>query len=1132
MSFLVLKDTTIELSSRDDCLLKQIDHLILEVSVNGQTVDQANLLSQKSDHWKWRADQILLIPEIAVAFTVSVFLETNGAERQMIGSMELDGLEICNAMGDLYEIPLMTHENYSNLILKTRAMPIDDIRDIITGNHEITSPEGEFSSEDDSIGKALVDASTAYNNFKQYGDLESLELSIMLYQSAVEVIPEDHPILPDVLNNLAASLLNRFEQHGCIDDVNKAIDRLQLSINLTPDGNTDKPSRLSNLGNAFSILFQRTGNLEDLSNAIHHHQTAVNLTSEGDSEKSLRFNNLGGTLQIRFKRFGEFADLEDSITQLQKAVNCAPDTDPNKLIYLSNLGAALHARFQRLGSILDIDNSVEREQAAVNLTPNGHPDKPTYLNNLGISFYERFQRLGNPVDIDNAIKQQERAVFLAPDDHLEKPMYLNNLATSLDARFQRFGNISDINNAISRYQASVKLTLDGHPAKPARLTNFGTSLNARFERLGNVADINAAIDQEQRAVDLTQEGDPFLSSRLSNLGNSLQVRFTELGDLADIKNAIMRQQQALDGIPIDHRDRPAFLVNLANSHLVCFRQFHLHHDAEIAISHYSVAAMSLAGPPTIRFKAVESWISTAYLINHGSLLNAYECALGLMPLMAWLGLTIGDRHQQLVRIGGIARDAAAAAITAEQYEKALEWLEQGRSIVWTQILRLRTPVDQLQEVDPDLAERLLRVSRTLDRGIRQGNVVEGNQMSIEEEGRRYRASTAEWESIIEQIRSLPNFENFLRSPSWSQLKAASHGGPVVVFNIAKTRCDALALLPGLEEIIHIPLPKVTSERVTELQDELKDQLYSSGIRSGDMRATMRVTDETDGESCRRVLADLWTSLVKPVLDSLAFFPHPDTLPRIWWCATGPLAFLPIHAAGIYGPDSGESQLCNYVISSYTPTLSTLLDPVKSVPSSPFSLLSVIQSSAPGASSIPNTRKELEHIRSHLSGQSHVVLEGPAGTKRRVMEEMKACNWLHLACHGIQTPEEPTKSALLLEDGHLTLEEIIKLDLPQAEFAFLSACQTTTGDETLSEEAVHIAGGMLLAGYRGVVATMWSIQDGLAPMLTDEFYGHIMKGKERPDPKKAAEALHLSVQKLRKRPGVQFTDWVPFVHLGI
>jgi CHAT domain-containing protein len=193
---------------------------------------------------------------------------------------------------------------------------------------------------------------------------------------------------------------------------------------------------------------------------------------------------------------------------------------------------------------------------------------------------------------------------------------------------------------------------------------------------------------------------------------------------------------------------------------------------------------------------------------------------------------------------------------------------------------------------------------------------------------------------------------------------------------------------------------------------------------------------------------------------------------------------------------------------------------------------VIQPSAPGTSHIPSTREELENIRRNLADRTHVVLEGVEGTKKQVMREMEDCNWVHLACHGVQTPEEPTKSALILQDGHLTLEEIIKLNLPKAEFAFLSACQTTTGDESLSEEAVHIAGGMLLAGYRGVVATMWSIKDDLAPEVTDEFYAHIMKDEERPDSRKAAEALHLAVQKLQKRAGISLIDWIPFVHLGL
>jgi hypothetical protein len=282
--------------------------------------------------------------------------------------------------------------------------------------------------------------------------------------------------------------------------------------------------------------------------------------------------------------------------------------------------------------------------------------------------------------------------------------------------------------------------------------------------------------------------------------------------------------------------------------------------------------MSPVGPPTTRFEAAQTWITLASLQNHESLLSAYECALNLMPLVAWLGLPIADRHQHLVKIGGIARDAAAAAISAGQYEKALEWLEQGRSIVWTQILRLRTPVDELREINQALADRLLMVSRLLDTGERQSSFIDRGTRSVEEEGRQYRALTTEWETLIEQVRQVPNFENFLRPPKVSHLMKAAHNGPIIVLNISEQRCDALAIISGIEDVIHVPLPNITADGIKALCNELKDLLYSTGVRMRSERAAERLKDENDNHDwrCRQVLAELWTGLAKPVMDSLAF----------------------------------------------------------------------------------------------------------------------------------------------------------------------------------------------------------------------------------------------------------------------
>lgn len=42
--------------------------------------------------------------------------------------------------------------------------------------------------------------------------------------------------------------------------------------------------------------------------------------------------------------------------------------------------------------------------------------------------------------------------------------------------------------------------------------------------------------------------------------------------------------------------------------------------------------------------------------------------------------------------------------------------------------------------------------------------------------------------------------------------------------------------------------------------------------------------------------------------------------------------------------------------------------------------------------------------------------------------------------------------------------------------FCQHVKQVTGDEKLSDEVVHLAAGISAAGYRGVVATMWSISD--------------------------------------------------------
>jgi CHAT domain-containing protein len=159
------------------------------------------------------------------------------------------------------------------------------------------------------------------------------------------------------------------------------------------------------------------------------------------------------------------------------------------------------------------------------------------------------------------------------------------------------------------------------------------------------------------------------------------------------------------------------------------------------------------------------------------------------------------------------------------------------------------------------------------------------------------------------------------------------------------------------------------------------------------------------------------------------------------------------------------------------------------------------------------------------------LVGEEATLATVVEELKISDWAHFACHGVQDPEYPLKSALLVDQNNkLTLEHLASIKREKnGGLAFLSACHTAKGDSDLPDEAVHLGAGMLIAGYRSVVATMWSVGDNDAPHVAEDVYGHLRDSGL--DTSETARALDLAVERLRKRPGVSVMSWVPFIHIG-
>lgn len=245
--------------------------------------------------------------------------------------------------------------------------------------------------------------------------------------------------------------------------------------------------------------------------------------------------------------------------------------------------------------------------------------------------------------------------------------------------------------------------------------------------------------------------------------------------------------------------------------------------------------------------------------------------------------------------------------------------------------------------------------------------------------------------------------------------------------------------------------------------------------------------------------------------------------------------LPIHAAGVH-PNS-EEIVSAYMVSSYTPTLASLVTAQAAALSDFQGLLMITQPETPGQPSLHCALEEQVVVMGHMDKTNalSIYLSGSDATVEEVLTQISACSWVHLACHGTQDLVEPTKSAFCLHDGNLQLSALITRSIPHGQLAFLSACQTATGAPQLSEEAVHLAAGMLFAGFKSVIATMWSIRDEDALIIADGVYSDLCGDRELHSGRSAL-ALHKAVNILREEVGSTDDDallaWVPFIHIGL
>ncbi|CAE7074080.1 unnamed protein product [Rhizoctonia solani] len=817
------------------------------------------------------------------------------------------------------------------------------------------------------------------------------------------------------------------------------------------------------------------------------------------------------------------------------ALAMTPDDHPDFPHYLSILAVSLGDRFEHLGELNDIDKAIEYSTRAVASTHQDDPALSDRLFKLGLSFSCRFGRLGELNDLDKAVEYQSQWLAIAPTGCPYLPDALGELGNAHRNRFQLLGKLDDLEKAIEYQCQELALIPNSHPQLLNRLANLATSHNLRFQRLGGLDDLDKSVEYKSRALALTPDGHPDLQIHLTNLALAYKERFRHLENPNDLQKSIEYEARALTATNDNHPDSSRWHFSQAFSYLRYYKHSNDPIHLQKALHFFRKASMSSTEAPRVSFKHAREWAAIASIFNTLDPIEAYQTTIDLLPEFIWLGATTAQRYEDLQMAEALAVDAAYAAITSSNFPLALEWLEHARCIVWSQSIMLRSPMDKLKACHPSLAARLKAVANELhNTSLNSGDMqaASSNSMTPEEVRQRHHQLAKEYNELLNQTRTLSGFEDFLQPVRTNRLTHAARNGPVVVINCHQDGCDVLLIRPQQADVTHIPLPNFNRNKARAARSELKMSMESLRLRErGAYRRPMAVA----GEKCEfeSVLAVLWYDVVKPVLDHLGYTHHAqrDNLPHITWCPTGALTFLPLHAAGDY--DQPHSRVFDFAISSYIPTLTAILESAPCLLSRDYRVLSVGQAATPGHAPLPGTVLELDYVKIHMQGKfGYTQLIEKQATTATVLDEMERHDWVHIACHAHQNISDAKKSGFFLHDGVLDLDAINRRSFKGKGLAFLSACQTAMGDDTLPDEAVHLASGMLMAGYSSVIATMWSVGDDDAPYVADKVYGRLMAEGGLIGNGEAGKALHHAVAGLRERVGEkEFGRWVPFIHIG-
>ncbi|KAG1827926.1 hypothetical protein EV424DRAFT_1597051 [Suillus variegatus] len=852
-----------------------------------------------------------------------------------------------------------------------------------------------------------------------------------------------------------------------VSRLKRAVDHFQLVLDRCAVSHPDHAMALTNLA-WVRLQGYIQNHLEDIDATTSLFRDALALRPQQHPDHPLSLYNLTQALTWRHNKKRTAADIREAAQLYHELLPLCPEGT-----YLHSIAAGKNGVEYVIGGCNKLpkdasDEGIHLRRVVLEFCPLGHQLHPRSLDRLAQAVKARFDQHGSiddldmsiqlfrkPNDLDEAISLHEGALRLCPVGHQYRDYSLDNLGGVLVNRFNKRGDIDDITRAISLCREALTLRPPGHPRRDTTLNNLALALQIRYDKSKTHVseDLNEAIDLYRESLRLKRLDHLERRKTLRNLSSVLCSRFTQTQRNEDVKEAITLCQGSLAALSSLHPAMFFTYIRLQQAYLSRYQILHDPADLSLSIRNFKLASRHPTQGFPHRITEAIDWARQAEVYQHESALEAYSTFLELLDAHLATRSSATSRREAAAAFQyarSLPVDAAACAIRHDNLPRAVELVEQGRGQQWSLASRLRTPVEDLESAKPTLARNYLELSKLISNAA-QNSATITDRAAADREATEYRILTRQWEAAVAEIRNLPAFSRFLLPPSYEDLQAAARQGPVIILVASEYSCSAII----------VPTSGRPPSRSDRFARAIRD---SSRMNPGESRTDLIVLS--------RIIWDQIMLLIVNVLEHVLKLKRRS---RIWLCPTAAFTSIPLHAAHPFQTKADRSGkepcLEDLYICSYTPTLSALIRSrqlmkkrVSSVLWKGKALLAV------------DSELELVHKLVPCDGQSHHYFWRRSHTSRRTLSF--AAEHLGAPCLSLasRTLSSLTIRIFVMRDEHLTLLDIIERHLPQAEFAFLSACHTAVGDEETPDESV--------------IGTLWEVDDSVAKHVVEAFYKYM------------------------------------------